>query len=196
MDGPIEASLHADLIASIAERRDSRAFDALFQHFSWRIAASLRRWKLPESQNQDLVQETMIAVWRRANTYDRARGNVSGWILSIAHHLATDEFRRASRELRAFSQVIREPRGQGDETPHDNAQAREWERLIRSALTALTPQQYDVIWLAYFEHMSHSEITRKLELPLGTVKTRVRAATAKMLDILERPTVVRSVGVR
>ena len=135
---------------------------------------------------QDVLQETFILAWRKAELYNQKRGNVGTWLIVLCRNLAIDHYRvkmrLASRhvELEAAGEVLIEP----GEDPAHAALAREDGRLLRQALEQLPAEQRQVIELAYFQGLSQSEIAEVIKAPLGTVKTRTRQALFKLRDFL------------
>jgi RNA polymerase sigma-70 factor, ECF subfamily len=169
---------HAALIEAIAQRRDRTAFAALFAHFAPRIKAWMLRAGSNPTAAEELTQETMLAVWQKARLFDPARAGASTWIFTIARNLRIDALRRE----RHPSDLMPDP----SEEPDDPAQAdrvlalSQQEVRIRAALGVLPPEQAEVIRKAFFEDKVHSEIEQELGIPLGTVKSRLRLAMARL----------------
>ncbi len=173
------------LLLAIAGGRDRAAFAALFGRFAPRLKAWFQRTGTPPAQAEDLAQETMLAVWRKAELFDPGRAGAATWIFTIARNQRIDAARRDA--LRVFdgddpSLTPPEP------TPPDDAfVAVEQDRRVRAALTALTPEQAEVVRLSFFEDRPHGEIERVLGIPLGTVKSRLRLAMRRLRAQLETP---------
>lgn len=168
---------------AVAERQDREAFARLHNHFAPRLAGFLLRGGLSQAHVEDIVQETMLAVWRKAALYDGSQGGVSTWIFVIARNLRVDYLRRkANREclpLEDWDQVDDGPSGE------DALIVEEREIQVRKALAKLTPEQAQVLEQAYFAEKPQSVIARDLGLPLGTVKSRVRLALARLRKLME-----------
>ncbi len=137
---------------------------------------------LGASSAEEIVQEVVATVWRKAATYDRDRGPVRPWILRIAHTRILNELRRRSRRPAAP-----EPDGAGfdglagDSPPPDETAWREYRRqAVRRAVDALPPQQRQALRLAFFDELTHEQAAAFLGVPLGTAKTRIRAALLKL----------------
>jgi RNA polymerase sigma-70 factor, ECF subfamily len=130
---------------------------------------------------EDIVQESFVSLWRRASRYDRVRGSVRSWVLSVVHNQAIDSFRsenvRAARELRDEGLAERVPAAERTET---EVERRDDAEHVRSALLELPPEQLRVIELAYFGGFTHTQIADMLELPAGTVKGRMRLGLSKL----------------
>jgi RNA polymerase sigma-70 factor (ECF subfamily) len=171
----------ADMIGAIAARADRQAFAALFEHFAPRVKSYMLRLGAEPLQAEELAQETLLAVWRRADAFDRAKAAPSTWIFTIARNLRIDAARRARR-----GHPIEDPSDAPDAepTPDEAMAAVQSQGRIRAALGALPPEQAQVVRLSFFSDKPHSEIAEELKLPLGTVKSRLRLAMARLRDLL------------
>lgn len=170
-----------DLVARLTDR-DTAAFAALYDRHS-RIAFGLAYRMLGEpSAAEDVVQEAFLSLWRQASTFRPERSAVRTWLLSIVHHRAVDRLRRTvSREV----SVEDEPERVDESTDVEQEVSALLEaRQVREALGALPADQRRAIELAYFGGHSHSEIARMLDVPLGTVKGRLRIGLQKMRALL------------
>jgi RNA polymerase sigma-70 factor (ECF subfamily) len=175
----------ARLIGAVATVQDRGAFCELFNHFAPRVKTYLLRSGASETSAEELAQEAMLAIWRRAHLFDSSMAAASTWIFRIARNLHIDAARRERRGLaKQVSPVGAE--FEVDETPLPDAQLAsvESQRLVRSALSRLSPGQMRVIELSFFEEKAHSEIARILEIPLGTAKSRLRLALDRLRDLL------------
>ncbi|HEY5288626.1 MAG TPA: sigma-70 family RNA polymerase sigma factor [Caulobacteraceae bacterium] len=168
------------LIRAIAERGDREAFAGLFNHFAPRVKSYLMRMGTAPEAAEELAQETLLSVWRRAGAFDPSRAAASTWVFAIARNLRIDLARRERRPLPG-EQVAPE------ETPRPDAglEAFQDERRVAMAMAALPAEQARVVRLAFFSDKPHSEIADDLCLPLGTVKSRIRLAMAKLRILLE-----------
>jgi RNA polymerase sigma-70 factor, ECF subfamily len=182
MTGPPSPADHAAQIEAIAQRCDRAAFAALFAHFAPRIKAWMLRAGSTPTAAEELTQETMLAVWQKARLFDPARAGASTWVFTIARNLRIDALRRE----RHPSDLMPDP----SEEPDDPVQAdlvlalSQQEVRIRAALGVLPPEQAEVIRKAFFEDKVHSEIEQELGIPLGTVKSRLRLAMARLRTAL------------
>jgi RNA polymerase sigma-70 factor (ECF subfamily) len=137
---------------------------------------------------EEVMQDTFFKVWRKGSSYNPERGKVTSWLFSIAHHRVIDEVRRRRRRDRnqVFQDVdlIDQPADDSsDPTRYAMVQMRR--SRIKTALSALRPEQREVVVLAYYGGLTHSEMAKRLGLPLGTVKTRMRLALRKLKEVLE-----------
>lgn len=165
-------------IRSIAATSDRAAFAMLFAHFAPRVKAYLMRLGAEPSAAEDLMQDVMLTVWRRAESYDPTLAGVSTWIFTVARNRRIDALRREKRpELDpsdpAFAADAPRP-------ADDAVAAQQWESKLAAAIRDLPAEQSALLRLAYFEDRSHSDIAAALRLPLGTVKSRLRLAIARL----------------
>lgn len=171
---------------AVAVASDRPAFAALFRHFAPRIKGYLVRSGCNEELAEELTQETMVALWRRAATFDPSRARLSTWIFTIARNLRIDHYRRGSRQPAVEDgwDADQQPADQ-DLSPDQQALAAQRELNVREALAQLPPDQVQVLTLSYFEDQPHARIAQVLNIPLGTVKSRIRLAVAQLRRRLE-----------
>ena len=172
----------ATLVRAIATRQDREAFKRVFQFYAPRIQTMLIRSGAISEVAEDLAQETLIAVWHKAGSYDVERATVSAWIFTIARNLRIDRFRKDQRsQLHHIYELV-----QPAESPPPDAplEAVERESRIRTALDGLPQEQVRVVELSFFEGQAHGDIARTLGIPLGTVKSRLRLAMARLREFL------------
>lgn len=175
------AALEADIMA-VATRRDREAFARLYRFYVPRLKAYLRRLGAGDAVAEDLAQEVMVLVWRRAGQFDPAKAGLGTWIYTIARNKRIDALRRERRPEHEPDDPEREidPSPRGDE----HVEARQVEREVERAIRALPEEQARLLRIFYFEDKTHSVIAEELGLPLGTVKSRLRLALAKMRGLL------------
>jgi RNA polymerase sigma-70 factor, ECF subfamily len=173
----------ADLLQRIAERSDAEAFSELFQSFAPRVKSYMMRAGADPTTAEELAQETLLMVWRKAGLYSSDKGSASTWIFTIARNLRIDRLRREVpwQELPEGHDEIRS----NDPTPEDAASDRERQDRTQTALATLPEEQKAVVSLSYLAGLSHSEIAERLNLPLGTVKSRMRLAYQKIREAVE-----------
>lgn len=167
----------AALLMEVGRTRDIERFELLFRHFAPRVKAYMAKSGSAASA-EELMQETMVAVWNKAALYDPGKGAASTWIFSIARNLRIDAWRREKHP--EFDE--NDPAFQPDSEPRADAQieAAETAAHVRTALRTLPREQAEVMRLAFFEDSSQSAIAEALQLPLGTVKSRMRLALGKL----------------
>ena len=181
MRDPALDLLYADEdLMSLVEGGDAQAFGMLYDRHS-RAAYSLAYRMMSEKHSaEDLMQEAMVKVWRSAGSYRAERGSVRTWILSIVHNHGIDQLRALASRRRMQEKVEAEaPHAQPSE-----AFAQSWRNAqreqVRAAMSALPPEQLKILELAYVSGSTHVEISEMLELPLGTVKGRMRLGLKKL----------------
>lgn len=172
-----DAAEAAALMARIVGARDREAFRALFLFFGPRVKTYLLRRGASAATADELAQETLLTVWRKADYYRAERAPVGAWIFTIARNLQIDAVRRERAAL-AYDLLVVEPEPQT--TPERERDVAEREARLRDAIRSLPTQQIEVIQLSFFSDKAHAEIARDLALPLGTVKSRLRLAVAKL----------------
>ncbi len=181
-DRPVAEDL-AELMARVAGNRDRAAFALLFAHFAPRLKAYLIRLGAPAGAAEELTQEAMIMVWRKAESFDPAQAGVSTWVFRIARNKRIDALRREKRpELDPEDPaLVPEPPEEADK-----AVARgQTEARLRRALESLPREQAEVVRLAYFEDLAHGAVAEATGLPLGTVKSRLRLAMARLKNAMQ-----------
>jgi RNA polymerase sigma-70 factor, ECF subfamily len=176
--GMNEQDVFAQAIENIALRQCRDSFTRLFEHYAPRLKSFLLRMGTDATQAEELAQEVMITVWRKAGQYDRRQASVSTWIFRIARNRRIDAFRR-QKSLDADAD---DPSLAPAELPHPEGayQARETEDVVRAAMKILPDDQLTLLKAAFFDGLSHSEIATRMNLPLGTVKSRIRLAFQKL----------------
>ncbi len=165
---------------SLAEEGDAQAFGALYDRHS-RAAYSLAYRMMGEKHSaEDLVQDAMVKVWRSAGSYRAERGSVRTWVLSIVHNRGIDQLRSLASRRRTQEKVEAEaPRSQPSEAFAESWRNSQREQ-VRAAMSTLPSEQLKILELAYFSGHTHVEIAEMLELPLGTVKGRMRLGLKKL----------------
>ncbi len=171
------------MISRIAEARDRQAYAALFKHFAPRVKAYLRRGGMEASEAEELTQEVMLSLWRKAGYFDATRGSAATWVFAIVRNARIDHARRR-RDVNLAGEP---PPEAADLSPSAEtiALTTEREAHLRSALNSLSPEQKQIVQLSFFSDTPHTAIASALNLPLGTVKSRVRLAMAKLRLLLE-----------
>lgn len=170
---------------AVAEAGDRAAFAALYEHFSPRLKASLMRLGMAEDVAEDLMQESLIMAWRRAASFDPAQASVATWLFTIARNKRIDRLRRDRRpEIDPNDPALVPDSGPAaDAVVH----AVQDEAQLRAALQDLPDEQLHLLRLAFFSELSHRDIALRENLPLGTVKSRIRLALAKLKARLQKP---------
>lgn len=172
-----------ELMLAVSSRRDVDAFEVIFKHFAPRVKTYMAKLSADTQTAEELMQETMIAVWNKADQFDVAKGALSTWIFTIARNQRIDAVRRARRPEFDPTDPAFVP---DEEQPADLRIAeRQSASQLRAAMADLPKEQSTLLELAYFEESTHSAIAKKLNLPLGTVKSRLRLAFNKLRAALD-----------
>ena len=164
------------LVVRVATCRDRTAFAALFGHFAPRVKAWLMRQGASPSQAEDLAQEALLTVWRKAALFDPAKASAGTWVFTIARNLRIDAIRRERRPELDPDDFM--PEAEPD--PDDAITLADGEGRLRVAMRDLPPDQVAVIEMSFFADKPHSQIAIELGIPLGTVKSRLRLAMARL----------------
>jgi RNA polymerase sigma-70 factor (ECF subfamily) len=168
------------------QRGDRAALRALYQRVGGQAMAVAVRVLGAQSEAEEVVQDSFVDVWGRAAQFDAVRGSARAWMLSMVRNRAIDRLRTRGANSRMIDRVrdghTDRPRSP---TPLELAEQREARERVQRALAALTNEQRHAIELAYFEGLSQSEIAARLGEPLGTVKSRVRAAMEKLASLIK-----------
>lgn len=179
---PEDAPDYDRLIQAVALNRDRDAFAQLFEHFAPRLKAWLVKAGASDSAAEDFAQDTMLTVWRKADLFDPRKARASTWIFTIARNRRLDSLRRDTRAA-AVPEIDPIP----PEVPQPDSLLlmAEDARRVHDALSQLKPQQVEILRMSYFAENPHTEIAAHLQIPLGTVKSRIRNAMQKLRTILE-----------
>nr|WP_246739668.1 sigma-70 family RNA polymerase sigma factor [Martelella sp. HB161492] len=166
----------------VAATRDVASFEELFRFFGPRIRSYMMRRASDASLAEELMQETMMTVWRKAGQYNPDRGTAASWIFTIARNVRIDHIRKVNRP----SFDPNDPAFVPDEpiSPDAGFEADESAERLRDALGTLPEEQAQLLRMSFFEEIPHSGIAERLGLPLGTVKSRIRAAFSKLRQSL------------
>lgn len=173
------------LLRSIAGG-DRRALGNLYDLHSVTVYSLARQIVRREVDAEEIVSELFFRVWERAESYDPSRSSVVGWLLMITRRLAIDRIRSRSylahtREL-DLAAVAENPAFASFDNPHVAMEREREYSNLNSAINEMSPDYRTVLNLAYFEDLTHSEIAQRLNLPLGTVKSRLRSAVGKLRE--------------
>ncbi|HXG81521.1 MAG TPA: sigma-70 family RNA polymerase sigma factor [Sphingomicrobium sp.] len=168
----------------MASEQDRSAFARLFGHFAPRVKSYLMQSGLADSAAEEVTQEVMIALWRKASYFDPRKAGASTWVFTIARNQRIDWLRRArSRSARHFP----DPSDDCEMPPsgEDLTLVAEREQGVRKALKSLPVDQSTIVRLSFFAEKPHAEIARELGIPLGTVKSRIRLALNRLRRLLD-----------
>jgi RNA polymerase sigma-70 factor (ECF subfamily) len=181
---PAEGARELDeLVLKVGRSRDREAFVSLYKHFAPRVKAYLLRLGADDTAAEEATQETMLSLWRRADSFDPSQAGAGTWVFTIARNRRIDLIRRERRpeaDERAAENVA-DPAEPADQT----IAAAERDQRVRVALEVLPREQAALIEMAYYQDLTQTAIAAKTGLPLGTVKSRFRLAFARLKRALE-----------
>lgn len=166
------------MLAAITERQDRDAFAKLYRHFAPKVKAFACRMGVDQSAADEIAQEVMLSVWRRAHSYQPAKASASTWIYAIARNRVIDGMRQRKRAVVDPNDPAFEPAPEPD--PDDRLDAKHREKQLHDAMKDLPSEQAEILRISYFEGKSQSSIAEQLDVPLGTVKSRARLALARL----------------
>jgi RNA polymerase sigma factor (sigma-70 family) len=172
------------LAQAVAVGADRQAFAALFKHFAPRIKAYLILGGTGDALAEEIAQETMVNVWRKASTFDPERASAATWIFTIARNLRVDYFRRQDSRMIYGAEDEAELQADGMPALDEQVMTRQRESRVRMAIARLPEEQALVLRLSFFEERPHARIAAELGIPLGTVKSRVRLAVNHLRRLL------------
>ena len=175
----------AAFIALVAGQRDRAAFKQIYRYFTPRVKAFLMNRGLSGQASDDVLQEVMLGVWEKAHLYKPEKASVSTWIFTIARYKNIDRMRRVERK-EGKEVELEDPDHSETETlsADDEIFRRQNQDMVQATLARLPAEQRTVIFLSFSQGLTHSEIAVKLDLPLGTVKSRIRRAFQRLREEL------------
>jgi RNA polymerase sigma factor (sigma-70 family) len=164
--------------------RDPGAADTLYRRFAGRIYGLGLVMLGNDAAAQDLVQDTFVKLWRSADRYDRSRGKLETWVLLMARSLAIDAIRRRVLESRTLEHVDRPLEADPGPGPDDQVVTLDLTERARRAMSSLPPEQRAALELAYLGGKTSAEISDLEGIPVGTAKTRIRAALLRLREAM------------
>jgi RNA polymerase sigma-70 factor, ECF subfamily len=168
-----------ELLRRIASH-DGRAFEVLYRRYARPVYALALRRLGDRASAEEAVQETFMAVWRSARSYRPERGAASSWLYAIARNAVVDRHRARPEPVAEPPDRVSDEPGPADRAEHGWLAWR-----VHRAVAELPERERRVVELAYWHGLSQSEVAERLEIPLGTVKTRTRSALARLASLLE-----------
>ncbi len=190
---PNEASNSEDLaLLAQVSQKDQKALETLYAKYQRVVYSLVLRIVRDEDEASELLQDVFVQVWQKADLFDQDRGNFNTWLLTLAHNKAINTLRSKAYKKRAL-----ENRGDADDivkwagdaatdtrTPLSEQIADDARTQVLEALRQIPEAQRQALILAYYEGLSQSEIAERLDVPLGTIKTRMRQGMLKLKEIL------------
>lgn len=180
-----------ELVEAVAQRRDRAAFARIFDHFTPRIEAYLMRLGLDAASAEEVAQDVMITLWRKAELFDAKKSGLSTWLYRIARNRRIDLNRRDRTDyVDPQSSTILDVATEGSIDADMDGQQRD--DIVRTLILDLPEGQRELVHLAFYEGLSHSQIAERTGIALGTVKSRLRLAFARLRRGLEQAGVIES----
>lgn len=173
----------AGLARAIADRRDKTAFAELFDHFAPRIKSYLQRLGMDGAQAEELTQDVMIVLWHKAALFDPAKSSLATWLFRVARNRRIDALRRDKSGKLDESDPALLP--SSPDAPDEMMGAEQRDERVRRAMAQLPGEQLELVRMAFFVGLSHSQISDETGLPLGTVKSRIRLAFGRLKKALD-----------
>lgn len=173
-----DADRFGGLVHAVAQDRDRTAFAALFRHFAPKILHYCLRLGADRGTAEELVQDVMLTVWLKAASFDPAQATVGTWVFTIARNRRIDRLRKEMRPAPDPDDPAMTPSSLA--TPEETAQMVQSSRQLQDAIETLAENQSEVLRRSYFLEQTHEEIAEDTEVPLGTVKTRLRLALSHL----------------
>ncbi len=169
---------HEQLLARIGSDKDRDAFVTLFNYYAPRVKSYLLKHGADEATAEETVQNTFVTVWEKAAGYDPKKAAASTWIFTIARNKRIDMLRREKFvEVNSESPALEQAQA---ETPAEDYADKQTVETLNAAIAGLPPEQARLLAMAFFEDKSHQDIADETQLPLGTVKSRLRLAMEKL----------------
>ncbi len=172
-------------IKAVAEQADRQAYARLFCHYAPRIKAYLMRGGTDACQAEELAQESLLVLWHKACHFDATQASVGTWLFTIARNLRVDRFRSLGVAAMPYDEAELQAVADEAPPPDERLQLAQLRERMRVALHQMPAAQARVLRLCYFEGQPHTRIATELQLPLGTVKSRMRAALAYLRRALQ-----------
>lgn len=170
------------LVLAVGQEADRAAFKELFQRYAGRIKAFLIKGGARGDQAEEIAQDVMVTIWRKAASYDPAKAGAATWIFTIARNRRIDLIRRERRPEPDPEDPMYKP--DSPDTPQQALAREDRDRAVGEALASLSDDQREIVRLSFFAGLSHGEIAQQLEIPLGTVKSRTRLAFNRLRGVL------------
>jgi RNA polymerase sigma-70 factor (ECF subfamily) len=178
----------ADLIGRVASSGDREAFKSVFEHFAPRIKGFMIKAGCTADEAEEIAQNTLILVWRKAAQFDPQTTGVAAWIFTIARNLRIDAARKAGRRGGHSPDADLADAADPAESAEMVISRGEDATRVKAAIARLSAEQSRVIQLSFMEERAHPEIAELLGIPLGTVKSRIRLAMNRLRDLLDEDT--------
>lgn len=173
-------------MSAVSVQRDRASFMRIYDHFAPRLQRYLHNLGVSDAMADELVQEALLTLWRKANLFDPSRAGLGTWLYRVARNLYIDHVRREPQWLPIQDGLDRLDHAEADR-PDSQPESFLDQNTLRQAIDRLPAVQAKLVRMCYLESKSHSEISRELNMPLGSVKSSLRRAFAKLQGSLRDP---------
>jgi RNA polymerase sigma factor (sigma-70 family) len=165
---------------SLLQQKDNAAFSYLYDHYAGALQGIVRQIVVDEALTEDVVQEVFVSIWRKIDSYDAQKGRLFTWMLNVARNAAIDKVRS-----RSYQQGLKQrPIDGSNELTHPVVRPVGEDIGLKRMLLKLKDEQRQLIDLSYYQGFTHDQIAKELNIPLGTVKTRIRSALSQLRTLL------------
>ena len=178
-----DASSVDDLVVMVG-RGDAPAFEVLYDRVANSVFGVIRRVLRDPAQSEEVTQEVLVEVWRTATRFDADRGSATTWIHTMAHRRAIDRVRSAQASHDRDERVARRDHVPAFDEVAERVETRLEQEQVRRCLEHLTTLQRESVTLAYYSGYTYREVAEVLDVPLGTVKTRMRDGLIRLRDCM------------
>ncbi|MEZ6011538.1 MAG: sigma-70 family RNA polymerase sigma factor [Hyphomonas sp.] len=177
---PGRSDLDSELMSRVTHSADREAFNQLAMHYAPRLKAWLMHRGEGDATAEDIVQDVMVSVWQKAASFDRSKATFSTWVYRLTRNRWIDHKRKHDRVQPVAPEDMALLADDIVASPHEEFEQSESAIAVREAMATLPPEQKQMLYLAFFEGLSHSAIAARTGIPIGTVKSRIRAPLAKL----------------
>ncbi|MBA3620305.1 MAG: ECF RNA polymerase sigma factor SigK [Actinomycetota bacterium] len=173
-----------ELLLALVAHGDQRAFEQLYGEVAPRVHGVIRRVLRDPAQSEEVTQEVFTEVWRTATRFDATRGSVAAWMTTMAHRRAVDRVRAAQAATDRDQRVAVREQTRAYDDVAEQVEIRLEQQQVRRAMNDLTDLQREAVTLAYYRGYTYREVAELLDVPLGTIKTRLRDGLIRLRDSL------------
>jgi RNA polymerase sigma factor (sigma-70 family) len=176
----VKATYQEGELVTLLQQKDNAAFSYLYDHYAGALQGIIRQVVNDEELSEDVVQEVFVSIWRKIDSYDPQKGRLFTWMLNVARNAAIDKVRS-----RSFQQGLKQKSlDTGNELHHPVVRQVGEDIGLKRVLLKLKDEQRQLIDLSYYQGFTHDQIAKALNIPLGTVKTRLRSALSQLRTLL------------
>ena len=179
-----DVSASLEVLLGYVARGNQDAFSELYDRVSSQVFGVVRRVLRDPAQSEEVTQEVLVEVWRSASRFDPERGSATTWMLTIAHRRAVDRVRASQAAMDRDERAGRSAHRPAFDEVVEQVETRLEHEQVRQALSLLTDLQREAVTLAYYGGYSYREVSELLDVPLGTVKTRLRDGLIRLRDAM------------